>query len=188
MVKRNFQPFEDARRFVHSLRLKSGKEWVVYCKSSKKPDDIPAHPWDVYKNRGWISMGDWLGTGRIADQLKQYRPFKEAREFVRTLDFQNSKEWSTYCKSGKKPDDIPKTPWITYKNNGWTSWGDWLGTGRIAPQNMQFRTFEEAREFVRSLGLKTIGEWRKYCKSGKKPVDIPADPWKTYKEWKKPRK
>ena len=49
----------------------------------------------------------------------------------------------------------------------------------------QFRDFEGAREFVRSLGLKSGTEWREYCKSGKKPDDIPAAPWRVYKEWKK---
>ena len=45
--------------------------------------------------------------------------------------------------------------------------------------------FEEAREFVRSLGLNGIKEWTEYCKSGNKPDDIPSAPWNVYKEWKK---
>jgi hypothetical protein len=38
------------------------------------------------------------------------------------------------------------------------------------------RPFEEAREFARSLGLKSREEWNEHCKSGKKPVDIPPYP------------
>ena len=30
--------------------------------------------------------------------------------------------------------------------------------------------------FVRGLGLKSYTEWSDYCKSGKKPADIPTDP------------
>jgi hypothetical protein len=48
-----------------------------------------------------------------------------------------------------------------------------------------FRDFESAREFVKKLGLKNQKEWKKYCKSGKKPDDIPSAPWYIYKEWKK---
>jgi hypothetical protein len=44
-----------------------------------------------------------------------YRPFKEAREFVRSLNLKGTKEWQEYCKSGEKPDDIPSAPWETYK-------------------------------------------------------------------------
>ena len=38
---------------------------------------------------------------------------------------------------------------------------------------------------ARNLGIKNNKEWKKYCKSGDKPDDIPANPWNTYKEWKK---
>ena len=47
----------------------------------------------------------------------------------------------------------------------------------------QFRDFESAREFVRSLKLKGQKEWYEYCKSGNKPDDIPSSPWNVYNEW-----
>jgi hypothetical protein len=46
---KKFRDFESAREFVRNLNLKTHKEWQECCKSGKKPDDIPAHPWDVYK-------------------------------------------------------------------------------------------------------------------------------------------
>ena len=49
----------------------------------------------------------------------------------------------------------------------------------------QYRDFESAIEFARSLNLKRGQEWFEYCKSGNKPDDIPAAPWNTYREWKK---
>ena len=63
--------------------------------------------------------------------------------------------------------------------------GDWLDTGTVAHKDRIFRPFTEAREFVRSLGIKNHKEWRAYCKSGSKPDDIPAHPWDVYKEWNK---
>jgi hypothetical protein len=60
----NFRPFEEARKYVHTLELKNYIEWREYCKSGKKPADIPTHPELVYNS--WKSMGDWLGTGTIA--------------------------------------------------------------------------------------------------------------------------
>ena len=49
---------------------------------------------------------------------------------------------------------------------------------------MKFRSFEDARKFVHSLGLKNSQEWRVYSKSGNKPVDIPTTPARVYKnEW-----
>ena len=115
---------------------------------------------------------------------KEFRNFENARKFVRTLEIKNQKEWSFYCKSSNKPDDIPTTPSRTYKEQ-WMSWGDWLGTGYVAHRNRKFRTFEKCQEFVYSLKLNTVKEWNQYCKSSNKPEDIPNNPQRTYKkEWK----
>jgi predicted helicase len=54
----NWRPFAEARAFVHGLGLKSVPEWWVYCKSGKKPPDIPTNPHVVYADAGWVSMGD----------------------------------------------------------------------------------------------------------------------------------
>ena len=88
------------------MGLKSNPEWREYCKSGDKPDNIPANPDKIYKNE-FQGMKDWLGT--------EWRSFNEARDFVRTLKIKNHKEWQVYCKSGKKPDDIPAYPWKIYK-------------------------------------------------------------------------
>ena len=41
---------------------------------------------------------------------KVWRPFDEARGFVRSLQLKNTREWEEYRNSGKKPDDIPSHP------------------------------------------------------------------------------
>ena len=178
---KDFLPFEEARKFIHSLKLKNTDEWLEYCKSGKKPEYIPSVPSLVYKDHGWKGMSNWLGI--------EFLPFKEAKKFVLSLGLKGQVEWREYCKSGKKPDDIPNTPEIVYKNKGWKGYGDWVGTGRV--RNLQFKSFKEARKFVHSLNLKGSMEWREYCRSGKKPEDIPSAPnivykdkgWKGYGDW-----
>jgi hypothetical protein len=174
-----FRDFESAREFARSLGLKNYTEWNDYCKSGNKPEDIPAIPSRTYKNKGWIGMGDWLGTGNV--HKKEFRDFKSAREFVRGLKLKRQVKWLEYCKSGNKPEDIPTNPQRIYKNKGWIGMGDWFGTGSVAPKDMVFRDFESAREFVRSLKLKSVEEWREYCKSDNKPNNIPVAPYQTYK-------
>ena len=56
---------------------------------------------------------------------KVWRPFDEARGFVRSLQLKNTREWEEYRNSGKKPDDIPSHPNVIYKND-WIGWIDWL--------------------------------------------------------------
>ncbi|MDP7663897.1 MAG: hypothetical protein QF451_11670, partial [Nitrospinota bacterium] len=122
--------------FARSLNLKKQDEWLAYTKSGNLPADIPAYPNQTYKDKGWISRGDWLGTGTVANKLKslEYFPFKKARTFARSLNLKNGVEWNAYTKSGELPADIPAYPNQTYKDNGWAGMGDWLGTGRDASQ------------------------------------------------------
>jgi hypothetical protein len=80
-----YRAFKEAKQFVHNLGLKSRSQWLQYCKSSEKPNDIPTYPQDsIYKSE-WKGWGDCLGTGRIANQAIVYRPFEEARKFVHAL-------------------------------------------------------------------------------------------------------
>ena len=181
--KMQFRSFKEAREFVHSLKIKNRKEWWQYCKSGKKPADIPKSPEHAYKNKGWKSWGDWNGTDIIRRRTESNtRSFKEAREFVHSLKLKRLKDWQEYCKSGKRPNDISSHPDTTHKKE-WKGWGDWLGTGKmIHLTKSNTRPFEEAREFARSLGLKGgYDEWFDYAKSGKKPVDIPYEPHIVYK-------
>ena len=204
---RYYRPFNQARAFTHGLKLKSKAEWDAFCKGalSRKgtlPADIPVNPSQTYTNKGWAGYGDWLGTGTIASFLRQYRPFTRARAFARSLKLKSRKEWDAFCKGalsrkGTLPVDIPATPSQTYAEKGWNDWGDWLGTGTIAPRLRQYRPFIRARAFARSLKLKSKSEWGYFCKGklpakGILPADIPANPsrgkyadqgWEGWGDW-----
>jgi superfamily II DNA or RNA helicase len=121
--RRKYRGFVEARRFVRALGLKSRRAWKVYAKAADRPADIPTAPQQVYRNR-WSGWGDFLGTNKWR---RAFRPFKEAREFVRTLGLTSQKEWVVYAASAKKPSDIPSQPHRVYEGE-WTSYADWLGT------------------------------------------------------------
>ena len=176
-------PFAEARESVHKLGFKSRREYWSWCKSGKKPDYIPAHPERAYKNE-WKGWGDWLGTGRTGHQHIEHLSFEEARKIVRSLEIKSERKWRKWCKSENRRMDIPSSPHAVYKKQ-WKGWGDWLGTNTKAAEDRKYLAFLEAREYVRSLGLKSTEEWYGYCKSGNKPDYIPAHPERTYKtEWK----
>jgi hypothetical protein len=162
-----WRPFKQARAFVRKLSLKSNAEWAVYAKSSKRPDDIPATPMSVY-SADWVNIFDWLGTKPLRPN-GGWRPFKQARMFVRKLGLAGQKEWFAYCKSNKCPADIPTAPMRVYSAD-WIDWFDWLGGGL---RKSGWRSFKEARAFVRKLGLTSGKQWETYCNSSKKPDDIP---------------
>jgi hypothetical protein len=190
-----FRPFAEAREFARGLRLGGQVEWQRYCKGllpdkPPKPDDVPSNANLVYAESGWAGWGDWLGTQRINNRLKVFRPFAEAREFARSLGLRNQGDWWGYCKGLRadkpaKPDDIPANAHSVYADCGWLGYGDWLGTGNIAPSLRSFRAFAAAREFVRSLRLSGERDWRRY-RTGSPPFttavpdDIPSDPRRVY--------
>jgi superfamily II DNA or RNA helicase len=180
VAKVNWRPFEEARAFVQELQLKSSEDWHKFCLSGFKPNDIPSNPDKNYKDKGYKGMGDWLGTGRIADQYKEFRSFDEAKVFVQSLKLNNNSEWRRYCLEGNRPVDIPTNPHTVYLNKGWISYGDWFGTNAIASSKIVYRPFNEARAFVQKLKLKNGKEWKTYCKNGNKPDDIPSVPAQTY--------
>jgi predicted helicase len=93
LARASWRPFEQAREFIHSLKLKSGNEWREFAKSGELPLDIPASPLKVYESSGWSGMGDWLGTGTIATRDRVFRPFAEARTYVLSLSLKGESEW-----------------------------------------------------------------------------------------------
>ena len=201
--KRNYLDFHQARDFARSLKLSGTRDWEKYCRGEfkdkpDKPDNIPNSPMNVYKGCGWVSIGDWLGTGNLTGKKLNaiYWPFQKARKFARALNLKNMGEWNQYIRGEiegmpDKPLELPGSPHKTYRDKGWISAGDWLGTGQVANKFKVFRSFERARAFVRKLGLKSAAEWRQYRKGAmpnkpKRPDDIPTNPNTSYKSkgWK----
>ena len=105
--RKDWQPFDEARKFVRSLGLNNCNGWRAWHKSSARPRNIPTDPKSIYEKEGWKGFGDWLGTGRIACQNKVYRPFRKARAYARNLGLKNLAEWEAWAKTPERPEDIP---------------------------------------------------------------------------------
>lgn len=191
--KRSYMDFQEAREYVHKLGIKSHNEWLRYTQGQlpgikRKPDNIPSAPQNKYDN-SWNGWGDWLGTGKVADQYRRYVPYEEARVFVSKLKLKTLQEWDLY-RRGKLPglpplpDSIPGRPGRAYLNKGWKGISDWLGH-RSTREKVEYRAFALARKFAQSLKLKTSSEWHARCKvsgvnSTMLPQDIPPKPDRVY--------
>jgi len=179
--KREYKSFLDAKNFVQALKFEDLKAYRKWAKSEHRPVDIPSSPDKIYKDRGWKNWSDYLGSDPKKARSREYRSFNEAREFVRQLKFKRKDDYAEWSKSTNRPLDIPSRPGIYYKDKGWISWGDWLGTMITANQNRQFRRFEDAKVFVQSLGMQSQLDYRNWSKSIDRPDDIPSDPARVYK-------
>ena len=175
---REVLPFEEAREYARRLCLKSSMEWRVFVKTKGIPSNIPKRPSSAYKNSGWVSFGDWLGTGR---RIRGYRSFEDAKKLALSLKLSSRSHWIVAYEEGLIPNDIPKNPDQSYKNKGWLNWGDFIGTGKTASHLIIYRNFKDAKKYVKNLGLNNGEEWKEFCASGDLPLDIPKTPSQTYK-------
>lgn len=170
VARSNWRPFEEARAFVHELKLTNTRQWKEFARSDRMPADIPNAVDRVYALAGWKDWGDFLGTGTIADKNRKWRSFDEARDFVHGLGLKGVNAWREFVKTDRKPDDIPSRPDVAYAEQGWVSYGDWIGKSR------GWRPFEEARSYVRALGLTNTSDWLGFASSDQRPQDIPGSP------------
>ncbi|MBQ0098827.1 MAG: hypothetical protein KBS62_07865, partial [Oscillospiraceae bacterium] len=137
----------------------------------------------AYDKRGWKDWGDFLGNGNVAPKDKQFLQYEEAKERLKGLGLSSKNEYTAWHKTNK-PNDLPADPSDTYKNRGWKDWGDFLGTGNVSPKK-DFIPYEEAKERLKGLGLKTASEYKEWYKTNK-PNDLPSNPNSAYDKrgWK----
>ena len=191
-----FRPCREAREFARSLGLKNAAEWRDYSAGRMpgkglRPPDIPTNPSKVYAGKGWTGFGDWLGTGKPPKNSAVFRPFAQARAFARRIGLISAAEWQAFAAGklsakGQRPPDVPSNPNVFYAGEGWSGFGDWIGKGPAFKNSGKIRPFGKARAFARSLKLKTIADWRAFCRGemphlGTLPPDIPQAPWHAYR-------
>jgi hypothetical protein len=191
--RKQMRSYEECKKFVRNLGIKTENQWRDWCKNNSCPIDIPYSFERSYPNE-WTTMGDFLGTGFIADKNKVWKSFDEARTIVQKLGLKNMSEYKKKWNVGKIPKDIPADPRVLYKNKGWISSGDWLGTGYIAPSivSKNYLSFSDAKIEVKKLAkkynLKTFDDWKKAYKDGKIPKNIPLKPNRVYSKKRKDKK
>lgn len=196
-----FLPYKEARDFVHSLKLADYSEWNKYIgnklpKLPLKPKDIPANPSGVYKEKGWIGIGDWIGSEAFPYAHSDYRKFAQARKFVRELGLTSSVEWVDYCKGQfkhlpLKPNDIPANVVRKYEDNGWKGFKDFLWSDKHRKQRRLFMPYNEAKAIIKNEKINNIEDLIIFTKSNNKPNNFPFYPemayqrkgWKTFEEF-----
>ncbi|WP_437202071.1 helicase-related protein [Planctomicrobium sp. SH664] len=180
-------PLEEARTIVVQQGFKRQADFYAW---TDRPANIPSNPRGTYGDdwRGWEYF---LGVGPAKERSRPktripFLEFESAKQMAQQLMPQygitTQSQWHVWVKTADKPADIPADPSKAYKDKGWISWPDWLGRepGR-ASGHEQVRSFLEAREFARSLGLKSEDEWREWAKAHR-PDDIPQSPDARYKD------
>ena len=178
--------YDEAKIISRSLNIKTTLNWRLLSKYKKMPNELPKRPDEYYKYSGWVSWSDWLGTEIVSNKNKIFLQYEDAKNFVKKLNLGSNLEWTIYCNSGEKPNNIPSAPNIEYKNIGWINWQDWLGYDKNRKRKnnkVNYFTYDQSKSYLKDKNLKTYRDWVKFCKNDK-PNEIPSNPWIFYKEWK----
>ena len=142
--------FKEARAYVHTLDLPTPRAWSEYAWSHSLPRGIPSDPQRVYP-RAFLGLWDWIGVSP-----PWVRRRKSARAAASAGVSRGGSEGAEVVRGAEPPRAGPGRP------------------RKPRPP------FEEARAFVRTLGLRTTKEWRKWAASRDRPRDIPKDPYEAY--------
>jgi superfamily II DNA or RNA helicase len=175
----NWLPFEEAREYVRELKLKSFKDFINYLK--KNPSPIPSKPYEKYKNDGWISIGDFLGTFNESKHGRTYKSFDDAKRYLKGLKLKSRQKWTDYYRNNEKPKDMPAGLEKIYSGHkNWKGIGDFLGNDFIATNKRKFLSFVDAKEYINELKLEKKEDWKNFSKS-LRPENIPSNPNLVYK-------
>jgi len=116
-----YRTYSEAKIAVQQLGVKSAAEYKI-DKAYKKDPRLPSSPSSKYKNKGWISFYDFLGT---KSPIK-YATYKEAKRAAQKLKITSRKE---YQNNKRYLEDLGLTcnPDRKFKTKGWVNWEDFLG-------------------------------------------------------------
>ena len=125
-LKNNYLTYDDSKEWIikNIGIITSKKEWKYLVSNKKIPYFIPNRPERFYKNRGWISLGDFLSNGIIANQLKKIVSYSDAKIMINNLNITTLKEYKE--KQKLYVNILPAHPHLTYKNKGYTSYEEFF--------------------------------------------------------------
>lgn len=146
--------------------IKSGVQWKEIVKEGGLPTGVPAQPYKVYKDqfKGWA---EFLGVVPLIFS------YEEAVSWGKNNGITSQLKWKAAHKK-LNPEGIPLNPNRVYKND-FKSWGDFLGTGRIANKDREFLSYEDASVWAQEQGIFSSEEWFYRARLGF-PPNIPVCP------------
>lgn len=179
--------YEEAKIAIRELAVKpcTLSEYKLMFDKGLLPKGLPKDPY-FYKGKGFISIGDLLGTGVVAPQYKKWCTYDEAKVCLSTLEYPptSGSDYLQKYSKGLIPKTLPKHPESAYKNKGWESWGDFLSTGTIANQKVQFANYDEAKTIIQSIDKRptTSSEYKRLAKLKRLPALLPSNAPHVYKD------
>ena len=163
---KNYLSYNKAKKVLKKFKIKSSKEWIIFARSKKKPSNIPSSPQNKYIGKGWKGYADFLGYG-ISEKYVKFFPLRHAKKILKKIKVKSANDYRRRKKEKKLSPRFPYKPEIIYQNKGWNSWGDFLGTGRIADQYKIFLSYKQAKKYLSKYNFKKVNDYKTFKKKKK---------------------
>ena len=98
-----FLPYEEAKKVVNALGLKSQDDWKRWSRT-ERPPDIPSTPIGRIKCRL-----EWICGLVRKEKRPEFLPYEEAKKVVNALGLKNQDDWRRWSRT-ERPPDIPSNP------------------------------------------------------------------------------
>lgn len=158
----NFLPKEKAIKLVHSLKLKSIKEYLQW-RNKYNRRDIPAYPVKIYKT-SWL---EFLNTGNVPNYAKEYLSLEEAIKIVHPLKFTSNITYKNWIRDTKRKD-LPLIADSVYN----TTWYKFLG-------KYEYLSLNEAKELLHPLKFSGRRAYLRWLKSNE-IINLPIEAQRHY--------
>ena len=119
---------------LREFKIQTASEYTRLHINGQLPEGLPINPKMVYENQDWRSWGYFLGR-TIGSR---FLPFEEAHAKIAELisdDFNSHTHqgWLKWCRTGKRPDDVPSNPDKVYRpEGGWKGWKHWMSVKELS--------------------------------------------------------
>lgn len=114
----------------------------------------------------YLNSGRLFATDQAIYDAASWRSFPEALKYARGLNLRSQRHWREHHLKVGYPSDLPVSLDKAYVTE-WKGWGHFLGTNRRRKGDEEFVSYEEAKAYAQSIGVKTLAAW--------KELDLPAN-------------
>ena len=106
--------------------------------------------------------------------------YQQASEWAQSQNIMTCDQWTECCAAGL-PEGVPADPQTVYGDE-FVGWHEFLGVQLSRDGRKVFWSYERARDWARSAGVRDEKDWREKYKNGLIPQGIPSRPGKPYKD------
>jgi len=171
---------EQYKKWLQKIGVKSEKQ-LKKIQRTEFPNNYPKDPKGYYKRQGtWKDWSDLFGND--SQRLMNPPTIKQYKEWLQSIGIKTQSGFRKIPKS-KFPKGYPKDPSNHYGKQGtWQNWSNLTGTESHFIVNPP--TYDEYKQWLQSIGIKSLKDLRKIPKF---PKGYPKDPYYYYKKqgtWK----